>query len=81
MSLDDSELDGQIDLEDFIQMSQSRLRSNSIRDWCISYCESIIPPRVEVDSENLFNRYSMETNFSKKCKSMIKIHRDFFAFH
>lgn len=67
MNFNDTELNGQIDFEDFVKMSRSRSRSNSVREWCVNYCENIVPRRSEHDSENWSSRFPMETNVSKAC--------------
>lgn len=68
-NLNESELDGQIDYDDFVHMSEVPTRRTSVRDWAISYCESIAAPRNDFETDCADSRYSLETNFSKKCKS------------
>jgi Ca2+-binding EF-hand superfamily protein len=48
-SLNEAELDGQIDFDDFVFMSQSPTRKSSVRDWCVRYCESVVAPRNDLE--------------------------------
>ena len=65
-NLNESQLDGGISFDEFVQLS--RIRKSSVRDWCVSYCEAIVPHRSDLDTEGFNRRYSLETNYSKKCE-------------
>lgn len=67
-NLDESQLDGGINFDEFVQMS--KVRKSSVRDWCVSYCETIVPSRSDLDSEGSNSRHSLETNYSNKCEML-----------
>jgi hypothetical protein len=65
-NLNAHELEGQIDFDDFVCISQS-LRKSSIRDWCVSFCETIVAPRNDLESD-VTDSFSVDTVYSKKCE-------------
>lgn len=54
-----SELNGQINFEDFCKLSQEQ--QSLMRGWCVKYCRQIVPKRISMEEDT--SRFSMETNY------------------
>lgn len=75
MNFRDSELNGQIDFDDFYQFSQDQ--TSTVRDWYIKYCKHLVPHRSNSINDAI-DRSSIETNFdtagmSRNYRSMLHL--------
>lgn len=69
-SYSDSELNGQIDFEDFLKMSKGQ--PSLVREWCVKYCRQLVPRRSDSVLDDEQSRYSLETNYDTSGMNITK---------